>query len=107
MQIDELAVFVKKADSYLSDIYHLHMEFLPPDAIQIVENKEVTCRMISLAFQEITVQENKVRILILRDRSGCTSLRSGQIVLQLNRGNHFDPGTTHIIDCRPVISSTN
>jgi len=41
VQIDELAVFVKKADSYLSDIYHLHMEFLPPDAIQIVENKEV------------------------------------------------------------------
>jgi hypothetical protein len=77
VQIDELAVFVKKADSYLSDIYHLHMEFLPPDAIQIVGNKEVTCRMIALAFREITVQENKVRILILRDRSGCTSLRSG------------------------------
>jgi hypothetical protein len=63
--------------------------------------------MIALAFREITVQENKVRILILRDRSGCTSLRSGLIVLQLNRGNHFDPGPTHIIVCRPVISSTN
>jgi hypothetical protein len=46
------------------------MEFLPPDAIQIVENKEVTCRMISLAFQENTVQENKVRMLIPRDEQG-------------------------------------
>ena len=34
-------MFVKKADICLSDIYHLHMEFLPPDAIQIVGNKEL------------------------------------------------------------------
>jgi hypothetical protein len=32
-------VFAKKADSYLSDIYHSHMEFLPPDVIQIVGTK--------------------------------------------------------------------
>jgi hypothetical protein len=70
VQIDELAVFAKKADSYLSDIYHLHMEFLPPDVIQIAGNKEVTCRMIALAFQEITGQENKVRMLIPRDEQG-------------------------------------
>ena len=70
VQIDELATFVKGADSYLADLYRLHMEFLPPDVIQVVEKKAVTCKMVAIEFQDLTVQGKAARILILRDEQG-------------------------------------
>ena len=70
VQTDELALFVKRADSYLADMYGLHMEFVHPDVVQIVENKVVTCKMVALEFQDIMVKDAKVRILALRDEQG-------------------------------------
>jgi hypothetical protein len=67
VQTDELAQFVTKADSYLFDMYHMHMEFVPPDVVQVVEKKEVTCRMTAIEFQDITVSGAKVRLLVLKD----------------------------------------
>ena len=70
VQTDELALFVKRADSYLANMYGLHMEFVHPDVVQIVENKVVTCKMVALDFQDIMVKDVKVRILVLRDEQG-------------------------------------
>ena len=70
MQTDELALFVKRADSYLANMYGLHMEFVHPDVVQIVEKKVVTCKMVALEFQDIMVKDVKVRILVLRDEQG-------------------------------------